>query len=173
MATTIAKPEPKPRSRKAPKRTKKAVSMPVQVQERLPAVHDYVTLLGMSPATTTELFRHVDAGLPFAAVEALQARTGLSLADVGRLLFIPARTLARRKDSKRLSSTESDRLISAARLFARVIEFFGEDATVALKWLRSPQRAFDGVVPLDMARTDFGAREIDALLFKLDHGIVV
>jgi uncharacterized protein (DUF2384 family) len=39
----------------------------------------------------------------------------------------------------------------------------------ARRWLKTPQRGLHGAVPLDYAKTDLGAREVENLLSQLDQ----
>ena len=79
-------------------------------------------------------------------------------------------TLHRRKKSGHLDRAESDRLVRYARLFSRASEALGGIAG-ARSWLIAPARAFHGECPLDYADTEIGAREVEALLGRLEHGV--
>ena len=63
-----------------------------------------------------------------------------------------------------------DRLVRTASLMARAVEVL-EDERAAVRWLRSPQRALAGAVPLELAETDVGARAVDTLLGRMEHGV--
>ncbi len=41
----------------------------------------------------------------------------------------------------------------------------------ARQWLKSPQRGLGGVIPLDYAQTETGAREVENLLGRIDYGV--
>ena len=80
------------------------------------SVQDASLLLGLP--TDLPLSHQVRRGLPFAVVERLAVRLGMSRARLARMLLIPARTLSARKRSGVLSMEESDRLVRVARLLA-------------------------------------------------------
>lgn len=65
------------------------------------------------------------------------------------------------------ASDESDRLLSIA---ARAAEVLGSEEK-ASRWLHSPNRALDGRRPLDIVDTDLGAREVEAVLGRIEHGV--
>ena len=44
------------------------------------------------------------------------------------------------------------------------------DLEEARQWLKTPQRGLHGAVPLDYAKTEMGAREVENLLSQLNHG---
>ena len=68
-------------------------------------------------------------------------------------------------------SDESDRLLRAARVLDRAIALFDGDRKAALEWLGSPLRALGGESPLDVATTDLGARQVENLIGRLEHGV--
>ena len=46
-----------------------------------------------------------------------------------------------------------------------------EDADAAARWLKSPQRGLAGAIPLELARSDVGARLVETLLGRMEHGV--
>lgn len=116
------------------------------------------------------LIERVRDGLPMGEFHVMQALLGLSEERLGGLLGMSRATLHRRKKTGHLDRAESDRLVRFARLFTRAGEALGgEDAACA--WLVAPARAFHGECPLDFADTEIGAREVEALLGRLEHGV--
>jgi putative toxin-antitoxin system antitoxin component (TIGR02293 family) len=136
-----------------------------------PGPHAYAVLLGAESFGTEEVLHGVERGLPFSAFEHLQRNLALPAAAVTELVQIRPRTLTRRKEQGRFQPDESDRLLRAARLFARALELFEGDAEAARGWLAAPQPALGGAVPLAVARTEVGAREVEQLLGRLEHGV--
>jgi putative toxin-antitoxin system antitoxin component (TIGR02293 family) len=66
---------------------------------------------------------------------------------------------------------ESSRLFRLARIFARAAQVLdGPDA--AAKWLRRPQRALGGEVPLALLDTDAGAVAVERLLGRIEDAVV-
>ena len=135
------------------------------------SVPAYAALLGMRPADTFELREQVEAGLPFSALERLGRNLALPLADVAALVQVPLRTLTRRRASGRLETDESDRLVRAARIFGAALDLFDGDLEAAKSWLSTAQPALGGATPLAMARTGVGAREVEHLIGRLEHGV--
>ena len=84
---------------------------------------------------------------------------------------ISARRLARRKEAGRLEPDESDRLMRASRVIARAIELFEGDREAARTWLTTHLRALGDHTPLEFAKTDVGAIEVENLIGRLEHGI--
>jgi len=106
------------------------------------------------------------AGLEFGEFEALRKQLDLSLDDLtARLGFSPS-TIAQRKAAGRLTTDESGKVVCYARLLGHAMHLFG-DLNEARQWLKTPQRRLHGAVPLDYAKTDLGAREVENLLTRL------
>ena len=105
------------------------------------------------------------------SLQQFQRSSGLSAAVIADLVRIPPRTLARRKSAGRLSPDESERLLRVSTLFAKAVALFEGDTGAARQWLASPKKALGGEVPLDFARTEVGAREVEALIGRLEHGV--
>jgi putative toxin-antitoxin system antitoxin component (TIGR02293 family) len=78
--------------------------------------------------------------------------------------------MARRKEERRLSASESDRLYRLARIAARAEEVLGASEE-ARRWLVAPNRALGSVAPLSLLDTDEGARQVEAILGRLEHGV--
>jgi putative toxin-antitoxin system antitoxin component (TIGR02293 family) len=78
--------------------------------------------------------------------------------------------LRHRKTRKEpLSTDESDRVVRLTRIQSLSENLFG-DAAKAHRWLREPLGILDGKSPLEVARTDSGARLIEQVLAKIDWG---
>ena len=110
------------------------------------------------------------SGLPYAALEALAGRYAIPRETLARVLHLPVRTLARRKKERRLSADESDRLLRLSRVAAMAEEALGAHDKAG-RWLQKPNRALGGGVPLDLLDTDLGARQVETILGRIEHGI--
>jgi putative toxin-antitoxin system antitoxin component (TIGR02293 family) len=102
--------------------------------------------------------------------EALQELLGLGAEELAGHLAISRSTLVRRRKSRRLDAQESDRLLRYARLYARAESTLG-DAEAARGWLKQPARALGYESPLSFAETEAGAREVENLLGRIEHGV--
>ena len=118
----------------------------------------------------TELIRQIQKGLRFSELETLQNSIDLPFEQLAAKLSISRSTLQRRKAAGRLSPDESDRVIRYSRLLQQAADFFG-DIEKARAWLKHPQYGLGGAVPLDYARTEAGAREVENLLGRMKYGV--
>ncbi len=116
------------------------------------------------------LINRVRDGLPMAEFHSAREMLGLSEEKLAALLGMSRATLHRRKKSGHLDRMESDRLVRYARLFHRATEVMGNPAN-ARSWLTAPAMAFNSELPLDFADTEIGAREVEALLGRIEHGV--
>jgi putative toxin-antitoxin system antitoxin component (TIGR02293 family) len=133
--------------------------------------NQYVTLLGMKFVETAELLERVRRGFIFTALERLGKNIGLTPRELAFIIQIPPRTLDRRKERGRLEPAESDSLLRVSRVFAAAIELFEGDADAAQRWVSRKQKALGNKKPLDLLRTELGAREVEAFIGRLEHGV--
>jgi putative toxin-antitoxin system antitoxin component (TIGR02293 family) len=109
-------------------------------------------------------------GLDFREFEALRRQLDLSLEELSARLGLSRATIEKRKATGRLTPDESGKVVCFARLLGHAVHLLG-GLEEARRWLKAPQRGLHGAVPLDYARTDLGAREVENLLTRLDYGI--
>lgn len=78
--------------------------------------------------------------------------------------------MARRKDEKRLTPEESNRVYRLARVAAHAEEVLGDIQKVR-SWLAHENRALGGVTPLSLLDTDEGARQVETILGRIEYGV--
>ncbi len=118
----------------------------------------------------TALVAVVAHGLPFGELEALRDQLDLPMDTLAGYLGLARATLHRRKLAGQLTPDESDKVLRFARLLGQAQKIFGA-LPEAREWLRAPQYGLGGVVPLEFAATEVGAREVESLLGRIDHGV--
>jgi putative toxin-antitoxin system antitoxin component (TIGR02293 family) len=131
----------------------------------------FAATLGLHTDDVVEILGSIESGLPFNTLRRLQERVGLPWNDVAELVQIKPRTLTRRKLQRRLQPDESDRLIRVSRIFEKAAELFEGDLDATRRWLSSPQKALAGSTPFAFAKTDLGAREVENVIGRLEHGV--
>ncbi len=70
----------------------------------------------------------------------------------------------------RLDAAKSDQLVRHAELYDKAVEAL-DDPESAREWLRTPQVGLGGEIPLNMAKTTTGYREVEKLLTRIDYGV--
>jgi putative toxin-antitoxin system antitoxin component (TIGR02293 family) len=133
--------------------------------------HAYVALIGLRSADAARLDERVRQGLAFGAFERLQRNFALGTDELAGIVRISPRTLARRRAAGRLSPEESDRLVRASRVFGRALALFEGDVAAARRWLATKAPALGDRTPLEAATTEVGAREVENLAGRLEHGV--
>ena len=109
-------------------------------------------------------------GLPIAAFFQLQEKLRVGTTQLAEVVGIPVRTLQRRKEEGRLTKDESDRLDRVRKLMSQATGIFKSENS-ARAWLTRPQIGLAGFVPLDLADTGAGIREVENLLGRIDYGV--
>ncbi|AZL59080.1 DUF2384 domain-containing protein [Tabrizicola piscis] len=113
-------------------------------------------------------YQAVSGGIPSRAVRVLEDN-GVSKDDIRQI--IPDRTLERRIASgENLKLEEADGLARLLRVVTMARRVFGDNA-LADEWLRNPNPALGDAIPIRMARTDLGGREVEAVLGRIEHGV--
>ena len=122
------------------------------------------------PGSLHSEIERIQAGLPFRAVESLQKSLALAPEQLRSVLGISRATFQRRKVKGKLGSAESERLARFQRLLGQAANVFG-GAHEARQWLTAPQAALGGAVPIEFAASEIGAREVEQLLGRIEHGV--
>ena len=145
--------------------------MTTTTQVPKPAKHRDKLGLGVACDSTPQLIDRINAGFPFSALKQFKQLTNFSMAEIADAMRMPVRTLSRRAREKRLTPTESERLLRLSRLFEAAVELFEGDREGARVWFRQPRKALGGSSPMDMAKTEVGAREVEDLIGRLEYGV--
>ncbi len=98
------------------------------------------------------------------------ARQGYSEDEVAELV-VPKRTLARRRAANELLTIEeTDKALRLKRIAAQAERVFGDSAK-ARRWLRKPKRSLRDETPLAYLASENGARMVEDMLGRIEHGI--
>lgn len=127
--------------------------------------------IGLRVRDNLTLIERIEEGFPYRTLERLQEILAIPAGEVAEVVRIPVRTLTRRKKEGRLRPEESERVLRIARLIEDATRLHEGDLDQARTWLKTPKRALDGKTPLEMGRTEVGAREVENLLGRLEHGV--
>ena len=117
-----------------------------------------------------DLIRSIKSGLPVRVFRALAEALSVSDATLAASAGISGTTLTRRKRAGYLTPTESEHVLRIATLLERAAQVF-ENVQDAADWLKTPNLSLSDVTPLDYADTEIGAREVENLLGRIDHGV--
>jgi putative toxin-antitoxin system antitoxin component (TIGR02293 family) len=126
-------------------------------------------VLGAEVASEADMAEIVEHRIPLKALAHVRRSGSFSEGELQQLI-IPARTRRHRQEKKLpLTVEESDRLVRIMRIVALAEDVFGDAAKAGL-WLRQSLGELNGKTPLDVARTEAGARVVEQILAKIDWG---
>ncbi len=126
----------------------------------------------LKPFTTTLRLnvQAVESGVPIASMANFVSASGVPLKDLHDIV-IPARTLKHRRARREpLSPDESDKFARVVRIFDHAIRVFAS-AERARAWLDEPKRRFASRTPMQMLRTETGARLVEEFLGQIEYGM--
>ena len=118
----------------------------------------------------TPVVQRIRKGLDFREFSALQDLLKIPEEALGKYLGMSNATLHRRKKDGTFSQAESERLVRFTRLFGIALGVFTTEEA-ARTWLKTENPGTAGETPLSYADTEFGAREVENLLGRIDYGV--
>lgn len=116
-----------------------------------------------------ELSAVVARGLPKSALRACVERVVADRHEQRRMIYaiVPEATYKRRHQLKPEESERTERL---GRVIATA-EYVWDDRDEARRFLTAPHPAIGGRSPIDVARSELGARQVEELLWQIFHGL--
>jgi putative toxin-antitoxin system antitoxin component (TIGR02293 family) len=123
---------------------------------------------GFAEAARPFIHDDIVRGIDARRVKQLIERGVLSAKQVHRI--IPERTFNRRLANREaLKLSEGDAIARLVRITEQAIRNFG-DAEFARKWLVLPNPVLKGRIPIELAETDAGAREVEGAILNFAYG---
>ena len=127
-------------------------------------------LVGEKIESESDVLALVRKGLPARSVLGFPDRRVLDLK-----LIAPESTLRRRVENRQsLTVDESERMMRLARITSLAEGLFGDEAR-AKAWLSKSEQFVPGdarVSPLELATTESGARIVEAIILRVEHGML-
>jgi putative toxin-antitoxin system antitoxin component (TIGR02293 family) len=118
------------------------------------------------------MVQRVEEGLPVMDVVKFSKQAGFTNDELAKLINIPARTYARRVAGKgRLKVTEGERAARLMRVFDYAKRLFVTDENTR-GWFNAKLIVLGGKTPLEYAQTEPGAREVEAVIERIEDGVV-
>jgi len=127
-------------------------------------------VLGRKLQSRLDLIPLLREGLPYEALEAITSKLEISIEVASASLQLARRTLARRKEQRRLDGQESERVVRLADIAAHASSTLGS-LEKAKQWLTTNNRALGGIAPISLLDTDVGARAVEDVLLRIEHGV--
>ena len=124
--------------------------------------------VGRVVRSDTDMAMAVDMGFKVDAIDALRER-GVTDREIGDLIIKPRTLSHRRANRSKLTVEESDRAARVARAFALAEKTFA-NRDKAERWLHKSLNSFGGRTPMELIRTDAGARIVENLMARISWG---
>jgi putative toxin-antitoxin system antitoxin component (TIGR02293 family) len=113
----------------------------------------------------------VDQGVSVQVALDLARHLGISQEQLSELIYLPKRTLHRRiEQGEVLKQDESERVLRLFRLYNRAVEVFADEERAA-RWFSSRPKALGGKTALEFMKTEPGARWVEEVLGRIEHGV--
>jgi putative toxin-antitoxin system antitoxin component (TIGR02293 family) len=119
-----------------------------------------------------ELHRQIESGVPGKAIPNLLMVLDFTREDFSELLGRARKTLNELERRAHLSKADSDLLYRIARALVYAVSVFGE-TEYAVQWLKEPNEALGGEVPLKLLATVEGDEIVRAEIGAIEHGLPV
>ncbi|WP_169719481.1 type II RES/Xre toxin-antitoxin system antitoxin [Olivibacter sitiensis] len=128
-------------------------------------------LLGIRIKTDFDLIKLSNQGITKASLDALVSFLGMPRkAFVEGILDMSVKTIERKKDTDRLDRHTSSHLIEIAKVVEHAMEVF-EDEEKVRDWLATPNRALNGMCPIELFSMPTGLGLIDTILGRIEEGV--
>ena len=136
-------------------------------------VKSFRTSLPISPPGIPFKISAIKKGYSIDKFEQLKDDLGTSKEKLAKIASISLATMYRRKvSSSRLTSDESDRIYRLEKLYETALDVL-ENKEAVKAWFNTAQIVFEGKSPLEYADTLPGAEEVERVLRRMEHGIVL
>lgn len=118
----------------------------------------------------TPMVTRIRNGFPLAEFTALQKLLDIPEDELGLLIGISPATLQRRKKAGHFECPESEKIIRLYRVFGKGMELF-ETTEATRGWLKTENPGTANETPLQHSDTEYGAKEVEALITRIEHGV--
>jgi len=127
--------------------------------------------LGLQNSSNLERISEAQTGLPASVFQNFADTAGVTREALAKAIHVSVRTVQRRGEAgERLDPEPSERLMRLADLYARASETIGND-DLARQWMQTPREIFGGLTPFELSGSELGAREVEDLLLRVEHGV--
>lgn len=124
------------------------------------------------PTNNAALAARVEEGVPVLDLVAFGRDAGFTSEELAKLIHVPPRTYARRMAARgRLKLDEGERAVRLMRVYEHAKQLFTTHEDTR-QWLNMRLPALGGRTPLDYARTEPGAQEVEHLIERIGDGTV-
>lgn len=111
-------------------------------------------------------------GLPYKSLKNAQDFMPFSIQEWAEMLHISIRSIDRlKKERKKLSSSQSEKLIEITLLYDYGMDVFGTSEKFSM-WLNRVNLALGGVKPKSLLDTNQGIKAVETVLSRIEYGVL-
>jgi putative toxin-antitoxin system antitoxin component (TIGR02293 family) len=112
----------------------------------------------------------IKKGIPRKALDQLMLSTGLTPAEISRIMHTSDRTLRRYKPSTLLNAEQSERLIEIAKLYSRGEDVMGSSENFR-SWMEASVPSLGNRIPKEFLDTSMGIEILMDTLGRIEQGV--
>jgi len=128
--------------------------------------------IGTNRPSRLQVAAHIEHGLPAQTIDRLKEVLGIPDVQLSAALGISAKTMTRLRQARRpLPLPVGDRLYRLAHVFS-LAQAVLENPERAREWIRTPQIGLSNRIPMQVMKTEVGAREVEDLLTRIEYGVL-
>lgn len=115
----------------------------------------------------------VEGDIPSNVLRVFRTATGFTIDEMASVIGVSPRTVGRKeRTSVPLTTAEADRAVRLTRVMHSAVDSIG-DLAKAVRWMRKPNAALRGQVPLRLIESEPGTQLVLAALDRIAYGGVV
>jgi putative toxin-antitoxin system antitoxin component (TIGR02293 family) len=122
------------------------------------------------PESAFDFFQIGEKGIKKTSLKHLAEVMGIPMVDLSDMLNVSYKTLSRKNNDDLLDGWISSHSIEIAQTLARGLALF-EDKEKLKRWLRKPNRALKGKIPLELLKYPTGIRLVNQVMLRIEEGI--
>jgi len=122
------------------------------------------------PESALDFFQIGEKGIKKTSLKNLAEVIGIPMVDLSDMLNVSYKTLSRKGNNDLLDGWISSHSIEIAQTIARGLALF-EDREKLKRWLRKPNRALKGKIPLELLKYPTGIRLVNQVMLRIEEGI--
>ena len=127
-------------------------------------------ILSYAETNIIELNSILKKGLAIKFYDYLLKQMNIPSGELAAALDISSKTLYNRKHKGKFNFHESERIMRYIKIFQRASDVLGGEDN-ARRWFSTPQHALGNEKPIEFTKTEIGAREVEDLLGRIEHGV--
>jgi putative toxin-antitoxin system antitoxin component (TIGR02293 family) len=127
-------------------------------------------ILSYAETNVIELNSILKKGLAIKFYDYLLKQMNIPSGELAAALDISSKTLYNRKHKGKFNFHESERIMRYIKIFQRASDVLGGEDN-ARRWFSAPQHALGNEKPIEFTKTEIGAREVEDLLGRIEHGV--